>query len=73
MLLLQEPRYSRRARYGYVRGTEPVKYVSEIQSRYDNYITIVPTLAPSSTSAPSPTPRQPKKKTTAKAKTTKGG
>jgi membrane-bound lytic murein transglycosylase F len=53
MLLLQEPRYSRRARFGYVRGIEPVKYVSEIQSRYDNYTTIVPTLA-----APSPTARE---------------
>lgn len=53
MLLLQEPRYSRRARYGYVRGSEPVKYVSEIQSRYDNYTTIVPTMiAPSPAATP---------------------
>lgn len=44
MLLLQEPKYSKRARYGYVRGEEPVKYVSEIQSRYDNYTTIIPHL-----------------------------
>lgn len=44
MLLLQEPAYSKRARYGYVRGEEPVKYVSEIQSRYDNYTTIIPHL-----------------------------
>jgi membrane-bound lytic murein transglycosylase F len=41
MLLLQEPKYSRKARHGYCRGEEPVKYVSEIQSRYDNYLTVV--------------------------------
>ena len=41
MLLLQQPKYSRKARHGYCRGEEPVKYVSEIQSRYDNYLTIV--------------------------------
>ncbi|MEM6730107.1 MAG: transporter substrate-binding domain-containing protein [Myxococcota bacterium] len=42
MLLLQQPRYYRRARYGFVRGQEPVKYVSQIQLRYDNYVKILP-------------------------------
>jgi membrane-bound lytic murein transglycosylase F len=42
MLLLREPEYYRRARFGYVRGTETVKYVSEIQNRYDHYVTLVP-------------------------------
>lgn len=38
MLLLQKPLYYKRARYGYCRGSEPVRYVSEIQNRYDNYV-----------------------------------
>ncbi len=42
MLLLSQPRYYRRARYGYVRGSETVRYVSEIQNRYDHYVTLVP-------------------------------
>jgi membrane-bound lytic murein transglycosylase F len=41
MLLLEKPAYYSKARYGYCRGTEPVKYVSEIQNRYDNYIKVV--------------------------------
>lgn len=41
MLLLQQPKYARRARHGYCRGEEPVKYVSEIQSRYDNWLSVV--------------------------------
>lgn len=41
MLLLAKPKYHRRARHGYVRGQEPVRYVSEIQNRYDNYVKIV--------------------------------
>jgi membrane-bound lytic murein transglycosylase F len=42
MLLLSQPRYYQRARYGYVRGSETVRYVSEIQNRYDHYVTLVP-------------------------------
>ncbi len=41
MLLLQRPEYYKRARHGYCRGSEPVKYVSEIQLRYDHYVTLV--------------------------------
>ncbi len=41
MLLLQKPQYARHARHGYCRGEEPVQYVSQIQSRYDNYLTVV--------------------------------
>jgi membrane-bound lytic murein transglycosylase F len=41
ILLLSEPRFYRRARYGYVRGRETVDYVSEIQNRYDHYVTLV--------------------------------
>lgn len=42
MLLLQKPAYYAHARHGYVRGTEPVRYVSEIQTRYENYLKLVP-------------------------------
>lgn len=41
MLRLQDPKVAKRMRHGYCRGEEPVKYVSEIQSRYDNYLTVV--------------------------------
>jgi len=41
MPLLQKPKYYRKARHGYCRGSEPKKYVSEIQNRYDNYVKIV--------------------------------
>ncbi|MDQ3262234.1 MAG: transporter substrate-binding domain-containing protein [Myxococcota bacterium] len=43
MLLLEKPQYNRRARHGYCRGSEPVKYVSEIQNRYDNYVKVLAT------------------------------
>jgi membrane-bound lytic murein transglycosylase F len=42
MLLLSQPRYYQRSRYGYVRGSETVRYVSEIQNRYDHYVRLVP-------------------------------
>lgn len=41
MLLLEKPAFYRRARHGYCRGSEPVRYVSEIQARYDGYIKLV--------------------------------
>lgn len=37
MLLLARREYARKARHGYCRGEEPVRYVREIQSRYDTY------------------------------------
>lgn len=39
LLLLSKPRYFKQARYGYCRGEEPVRYVSQIQTRYDAYVT----------------------------------
>lgn len=42
MLLLSRPDVARRARHGYCRCDEPVKYVSQIQSRYDTYSKLVP-------------------------------
>ncbi len=45
MLLLEKPRYYRRARNGYCRGSEPVTYVSKIQDKYDAYTSLVPVVA----------------------------
>lgn len=39
MLKLQDPKVARKARYGFCRGEEPVHYVSQIQSRYEAYLT----------------------------------
>ncbi len=38
MLLLSQPRYFRQARFGYVRGSEPVEYVRRIRDRYLAYL-----------------------------------
>ena len=40
MLLLQRRQYYQKARYGYVRGREPVNYVRDIHQRYLSYIRI---------------------------------
>lgn len=37
MLLLSKPQYAKQARYGYVRGAEPVNYVREIRDRHKAY------------------------------------
>lgn len=41
MLKLSDPKYARKARYGYCRCSEPVDYVSQIQTRYDAYTKLV--------------------------------
>ena len=41
MPLLAKPRFARTARHGYCRCSEPVKYVSEIQSRYESYSKLI--------------------------------
>ena len=38
MLLLAQPKYSKQARHGYVRGSEPVNYVRNIRARYNAYL-----------------------------------
>ena len=38
MLLLSKREYAKTAKHGYVRGSEPVKYVREIRDRYDAYV-----------------------------------
>ena len=40
MLLLAEPEYYKNARFGYARGSEPVKYVKEIRDRYLSYLQV---------------------------------
>lgn len=40
MLLLSKREVAKKVRYGYCRCEEPVKYVSEIQSRYDTYVKV---------------------------------
>ena len=41
LLLLSKQEYAKKARHGYVRGLEPVKYVREIKDRYNAYIRLV--------------------------------
>ena len=41
MRLLEKPYYAQRARYGYCRGSEPVAYVSKIQTKYDAYTNLI--------------------------------
>ena len=38
MLKLSQPKYYKNARFGYVRGSEPVAYVREIRDRYLGYL-----------------------------------
>jgi membrane-bound lytic murein transglycosylase F len=38
MLLLSKKQYSRKARYGYVNGKEPVNYVRDIRQRFEAYL-----------------------------------
>ena len=38
MLLLAKPAYAKKARFGYVRGSEPVRYVRSIRDRYLGYL-----------------------------------
>ncbi|MCG8672577.1 MAG: transporter substrate-binding domain-containing protein [Pseudomonadales bacterium] len=38
MLLLSKPKYAKKARFGYVRGIEPVNYVKSIRQRYLSYL-----------------------------------
>ncbi len=40
MLLLSKPRYYQKAAHGFARADETVRYVSEIQTRYDAYVAL---------------------------------
>ncbi|QUM75871.1 transporter substrate-binding domain-containing protein [Moritella sp. 24] len=41
MLLLSQSKYAAKARYGYVRGQEPVNYIREIRRRFQTYKNIL--------------------------------
>lgn len=41
ILLLQQPKYYKKSRFGYCRGSEPVEYVRSIQQRYLTYSKII--------------------------------
>jgi membrane-bound lytic murein transglycosylase F len=38
MLLLENKQYAKKARYGYVNGSEPVNYVRDIKQRFEAYV-----------------------------------
>ncbi|MFO8057141.1 MAG: transporter substrate-binding domain-containing protein [bacterium] len=57
MLLLSRHRYYRHARFGYVRGREPVNYVREIRNRHAAYIRMIEKKNREENTAPSPDPR----------------
>ena len=40
MLLLAKKEYAKKAKHGYVRGHEPVKYVRQIRDRYQAYVNL---------------------------------
>ncbi|MEX2524406.1 MAG: transporter substrate-binding domain-containing protein, partial [Gammaproteobacteria bacterium] len=42
MLMLSQRKYHSKSRFGYVRGSEPVNYVRDIESRYFNYVQHLP-------------------------------
>ena len=55
MLMLSKPKYYRHARFGYVRGREPVNYVRSIRERYQAYILWTNDCWPSCQPSPHPT------------------
>ncbi len=55
MLKLSQPEHYRSARFGYVRGHEPVKYVRAIRERYQAYILWTNDCWPSCQPSPHPT------------------
>lgn len=55
MLKLSQPKYYGNARYGYVRGHEPVQYVRAIRERYQAYILWTNNCWPSCQPSPHPT------------------
>jgi membrane-bound lytic murein transglycosylase F len=42
IVLLEKQKFYKRARHGYCRGSEPVQYVSRIQTKYDAYSRLMP-------------------------------
>jgi len=54
MLLLEKAKWYRTVRRGYCRGSEPVAYVSHIQTTYDAYARLVPASGETGPSRPAP-------------------
>ena len=46
MLLKEQPEFHRSTRFGYCRGSEPVRYVRAIRERYQAYVGLAPPDAP---------------------------
>ena len=59
MLKLAQPEYAKQSVYGYVRGTEVVRYVREIQDRYRLYVRHFRLLEEREASASEPRPTAP--------------
>jgi membrane-bound lytic murein transglycosylase F len=55
-LLLSQKKYAKKARYGYVRGIEPVTYVRTIQALYELYTKKHADILPVSYTFPTPSP-----------------
>jgi len=52
MLMLSQKEYSKKARYGFVNGKEPVNYVREIKQRFEAYVSLSGTVAAGNDDAP---------------------
>jgi len=56
MLLLSKKKYSKKARYGYVNGIEPVNYVRDIRQRFEAYIDLSRDIAENQNAPPQQKP-----------------
>jgi membrane-bound lytic murein transglycosylase F len=45
MLMLSQKEFSKKARYGFVNGKEPVNYVREIKQRFEAYVSLSGTVS----------------------------
>jgi len=52
MLMLSQKEFSKKARYGFVNGREPVNYVREIKQRYEAYVSLNGTVTAGNDDAP---------------------
>jgi len=52
MLMLSQKEYSKKARYGFVNGKEPVNYVREIKQRFEAYVSLSGTVTAANDDAP---------------------
>ena len=52
MLMLSQKEFSKKARYGFVNGKEPVNYVREIKQRFEAYVSLSGTVTAGNDDAP---------------------